>query len=134
MNKDDLKQEWSLLQNQFDSYEKHSLIIKLIHLTFVGLLLAMDKINVSIILVALCFWLLDGIWKTFQSRIETRLLKLEDWIKNEDDKLIVSHQFNSDFLSNRGGTAALIAEYIKNSLKPTVAFPHIILVLLLLVA
>ena len=137
MSDDNLNQEWALLQTQYDSYEKYSLLIKLIHLFFAGLVVTFGSVPMSVVFIALSFWLQDGIWKTFQSRIEKRLLRLEHLIglKQEIDEETTNQafQFNSQFLQNRGSHKELIKEYIKNALKPTVAFPHVILVFILMI-
>lgn len=118
----DLKSEWTLLQNQFDSYEKHSLIIKLVGiLVFSGAYFS-NKLGLITLVILLVIWFQDAIWKTFQSRIETRLLSLEQFIKNDADDA-VPFQFNSEFLSSRS-LKGLIAEYIGQARRPTVAFPH----------
>ncbi|MDC2888027.1 hypothetical protein [Psychrosphaera algicola] len=89
------------------------------------------------------FWLTDAIWKTFQFRIEDRLLMLEDALRPTDivaddktanneslgDSQITNDtqafQFNSAFLLTRPSTLGLILSYGKNALRPTVALPHI---------
>jgi len=124
-------QEWQLLQTQFDSYEKFSLIIKLIHLSLACLLLSFSQPSYLLIGLGGLFWLQDGIWKTFQARVETRLLKLEQNIEGENS--VRPFQFNSEFLAQRGSNLSLILEYLKQSLKPTVAFPHVVLLLIYLI-
>lgn len=73
----ELQAEWQVLQSQFDSYEKFSLIIKLVAIcTFAAFAITQD----SPVLFALTFamlWLQDAIWKTFQTRIEDRILAIE---------------------------------------------------------
>ena len=126
----DFKTEWCLLQNQFDSYEKHSLYIKLLGII---VMLAAEVLNVSsifIILILGVLWLQDAIWKTFQSRIEPRLLQLEGYIRkgSEDD----AFQFNSEYQKVRVTSLTLINEYLSQSIRPTVAFPHVVLILVLI--
>jgi hypothetical protein len=125
------KSEWCLLQNQFDSYEKHSLFIKL---TGIIVLLAAeisDSISIYVALILCVMWLQDAIWKTFQSRIETRLLHVENCIANESEGH--AFQFNSKYQSTRLSGLALVAEYVRQSLRPTVAFPYVALILMVLV-
>ena len=86
MDINEFKTEWCLLQNQFDSYEKHSLYIKLLNVLLFFVALTLDVISISIVPVFLLLWLQDGIWKTFQSRIEKRLLQVEKYIANSSEE------------------------------------------------
>jgi hypothetical protein len=129
-----LANEWSLLQHQCDSYEKHSLLIKLVAIAWFGAALLYDLSGVYPVLLLLIIWLQDAIWKTFQSRIEDHLLRLEQAIaaSNESGNPSVQpFQFNTRFLGNRRHGGALIIEYLKQALRPTVAYPHTVLVLML---
>jgi hypothetical protein len=131
MDKQEFKTEWCLLQNQFDSYEKHSLYIKLLSaiVLFISVILATTSPFIVLILAVL--WLQDAIWKTFQSRIETRLLSIEKYISEKIEE--GAFQFNSEFLKMRLGGLSLITEYVREAVRPTVAFPHIILILIFLI-
>ncbi|MBV1914559.1 MAG: hypothetical protein KUG72_04185 [Pseudomonadales bacterium] len=134
MQTSDLAAEWSLLQNQFDSYEKYSLLIKL---TAIGVLAAAyfsDHLSVFVLFLLLTLWLQDAIWKTFQSRIDIRLLQLEQYLSSEhplENRDGKAYQFNSLYLQNRPGSIALVKEYLRQALRPTIAFPHLVLVLIL---
>lgn len=123
-----LHQEWSELQGQYDSYEKYSLLIKLVNVTLVVVLMAMASKACFAVLVSAVLWLQDAIWKTFQARIEQRLLVVESAIK--DGQTEQAMQYNSAWLGNRPGAIGLVAEYLLNALRPTVAFPHIVLLAL----
>jgi hypothetical protein len=133
-NKLHIASEWSLLQKQFDNYEKHSLLIKL---SSIGILSAgyfTNHLSAFVLLLLLILWLQDAIWKTFQARIDTRLLQLEDYLSNEhtlENRDGIAFQFNSLYAQNRPGNVDLLKEYLGQSLRPTVAFPHIVLVTLL---
>ena len=120
--------EWCLLQNQFDSYEKHSLYIKLI--SIIVLLIAKMSSAPSLFIVPLLavLWLQDVIWNTFQSRIEARLLQVEKCISEKSERGMF--QFNSAFQKARLRGLSLINEYIRQSIRPTIAFPHVALILL----
>ncbi len=128
-----LASEWVVLQNQFDSYEKCSLLVKVVSIVLLAAAVLLDALSLYILLLLLILWLQDAIWKTFQSRIESRLLVLEEHLA--DEGLAESHQkkayqFNRQFLNNRPGSIVLILEYTRQALKPTVAFPHVLLVLI----
>lgn len=96
------------------------------------------------LILVLTLWLQDGIWKTFQSRTEHRLVQIEQTLvdgistaRNTDAELttaLVAFQFNHSFINQRPSGFKLIMEYGKQALRPTVAFPHLILVLVLLLA
>ena len=119
--------EWRLLQNQFDSYEKHSLYIKLLSIIAVLVVEIMDAVNIFIALALVVLWLQDAIWKTFQSRIEPRLLQVEKYISEKSEAS--AFQFNSEYQRTRLYGVSLISEYLRQSIRPTVAFPHIVLIL-----
>jgi hypothetical protein len=140
-----LQNEWLTLQTQFDSYEKCSLAIKLFNVLLASLSLFVLHANIWALIICAVVWLQDGIWKTFQSRIAQRLEVVESAIKHcstehssEDsskqnvDSSHLPMQFNSTWEESRPGAVGLVAEYIKNSIKPTVAFPHVILIALII--
>ena len=124
----DIKGEWSFLQGQYESYEKFSLLIKLSGVGLISIAYFLDSIDVLIVFVLLVLWMQDSIWKTFQSRIETRLLQIEKFIlKAEDGK---AYQFNSEYLKKRLRNIELISEYLQQAVRPTVAFPHCVLIVM----
>ena len=131
MERKEFKTEWCLLQNQFDSYEKNSLYIKLLSIIVLLAVEISDAISIVIVLVLVVLWLQDAIWKTFQSRIEPRLLRIEKYISEESDES--AFQFNSEYHSVHLSGLSLINEYVRQSIRPTVAFPHIVLILILLI-
>lgn len=131
MDKNEFKTEWCLLQNQFDSYEKHSLYIKLLSVIVLLTAEISNVINIFIVLILAVLWLQDAIWKTFQSRIEPRLLQIEKYISEESEES--AFQFNSAYHKTSLSGLSLITEYVHQSIRPTVAFPHIVLILILLV-
>jgi hypothetical protein len=129
METKEFKTEWCLLQNQFDSYEKHSLQIKLLS---VMVLLAAEMSDLNTLftgLLLMVLWLQDAIWKTFQSRIESRLLQLEKYISEGSEES--PFQFNSEYHKVRLRGGALISEYLRQSIRPTVAFPYVVLIVIL---
>lgn len=131
MEKNELKTEWCLLQNQFDSYEKYSLHIKLLSII---LLLAAEMsgvVSIVVVLILMVLWFQDAIWKTFQSRIETRLLQVEKYILEKNDES--AFQFNSEYHKIRLNGLSLVSEYVRQSVRPTVAFPHVVLILIVLI-
>lgn len=135
METKEFQTEWCLLQNQFDSYEKHSLYIKLLSVTVLLAAEALGVISIFMLLILAVLWVQDAIWKTFQSRIESRLLQIEKSIlegSGEGSEKDVC-QFNTEYQKVRLSGLSLINEYARQSMRPTVAFPHIVLILILLV-
>lgn len=136
MTQADLSNEWMLLQNQYDSYEKYSLVIKLLAMVMFYFAHVSEKVGWIILFLLAVFWLQDAIWKTFQSRIELRLLALEEALSDRQTDLnndFVAYQFNRIFLAKRPSQLGLIKEYLRQSIRPTVAFPYVILIALLIV-
>jgi len=125
MKNNEFTTEWCLLQNQFDSYEKHSLYIKLVSVAVLLMAEMSGKIDITIAFILLVLWLQDAIWKTFQSRIEPRLFQIEKNILDENNESVC--QFNSEYYKVRLKGKALIGEYLSQSIRPTVAFPHVFL-------
>jgi hypothetical protein len=121
--------EWCLLQNQFESYEKHSLYIKLSSILMLFLSEIFSVSMTSIFLILLVLWLQDAIWKTFQSRIEPRLLKIEKNIREKTEGS--EFQFNKEYQLVETSGLSKILEYAKQAIRPTVAFPHIVLMIIL---
>lgn len=141
LQRQELIQEWQLLQQEFDSYEKYSLLIKLVAVVLFIYCFSND-VRLWLVLFGLfVLWGQDAIWKTFQSRIEIRLLSLEAALAaivneqnestnssaNEPSDVIIAFQFNLEFAAQRGGIVNLIKEYTAQALRPTVLFPHALL-------
>lgn len=80
--------------------------------------------------ILVVLWLQDSIFKTFQSRIEPRLYQIEIIISEEAKENVF--QFNSEYQKVRLSGFALIGEYIRQAIRPTVVFPHAALILILL--
>jgi hypothetical protein len=130
MKRTELTQEWQLLQNQYDSYEKYSLLIKLVNIVLFSIALLMGIVNIVILLVLLVVWLQDAVWKTFQSRIDDRLVQLEVALADDTATSAIPFQYNREFAQNRPSTIGLIASYLSQAVRPTVAFPHVVLVMI----
>jgi hypothetical protein len=125
-----LGQEWQTLQANHEQYEKSALLIKLTCLVLSTASLAFGIPLVWIaITIALC-WLQDGIFKTFQSRLADRLLRIEAQLRQPQSPQLAM-QLHSEWLSSRPGTLALVIGYIASAGRPTVAFPYLPLLLLL---
>ncbi len=128
----DLQNEWVIIHGDIEKYEKFSLTIKLFSVLVSALLIAyvVDK-WVAVVLI-LVLWLQDGIWKTFQKRLEIRIVYIEQKLQNKTDKNSLAFQLYSQWEDKRQGVAELIKEYLINAAKPTVAYPYALLALLIL--
>ncbi len=131
--KNDSHNEWVILHGDIEKYERFSLVIKLVSVlisVFSMAFIANGWIAVAVILV---LWLQDGIWKTFQKRLGTRIIFIEQKLKNESVEDGMAFQLYSQWGDKRQGAVGLVKEYLLNSIKPTVAYPYAFLVLLVLI-
>lgn len=138
----DLIKEWQALHNCYESYERFALIIKLLSVVLTVLLIIFAQPNIVTLLMLAVLWLQEGIWKTYQARTNDRIELIEEALLNiklEDKSLVnknntIAFQFYHQWSENRTGSASLIKEYIKNSIKPTVIFPYVPLMVIALIA
>ena len=141
-HKADLVKEWQQLHSSNEKYEHFALLIKLVAVMLTVLLIMGDQPNTIVLLVMAVLWLQEGIWKTYQSRTNDRIELLEQAllaIKLEDKCLAgenntIAFQFYHQWSQNRAGSVELIKEYIKNSVKPTVIYPYVPLMVIALIA
>ncbi len=122
-----LHHEWLALQGQHERYEALALGVKLV--AFVATVMVSDN-TLALALLAL-LWLQEAVLKTFQSRLGERLLAVEQGLTAGD---AVAMQLHSDWLTNRPRGAGLVAAYLKSALRPTVALPYPLLMLLVMAA
>lgn len=120
-----LAHEWAVLQNNIEQYERHALWVKLIAVALSAQLgwLGWPLLGVAIVAV---LWLQEAIFRTSQSRLGDRMLALEHQIG------IGAHQLHTAWHASRPGTLGLIREYLRQSVRPTVAFPYPVLMLVLI--
>jgi hypothetical protein len=127
-----LTHEWATLQNNHEQHERNSLLIKL---AGVALLAASPALTLSApasVALLLVLWLQEAIFRTFQARLGERILRIEQLLREGAIQAAAPCQLHSEWLASRPGTAGLLAEYGKNMLRPTVAFPYAVLVLICL--
>lgn len=121
-------QEWSVLQKLYERYEFSALAIKLtaVVLFFAGIVIELHGIWLMLLLAVL--WLQEGIFKTYQARLGTRLLALEQGLAaGEPIRVFALH---SDWLAQRKGLIGQLREYLGSTVRPTVAFPYLVLLVL----
>lgn len=130
-----LGREWITLQDNHEQYEKGCLLIKLfaIALCAVGFMFALHE--VVMVLLLLVVWLQEGIFRTSQARLGARIMRVEHALNNADSDdgsgAIVAFQLHSEWHAARPGGLGLLYEYVSNALRPTVAFPYVALLLLI---
>jgi len=120
-----LSQEWTSLHQDHERYDRYGLLIKLtaVLTCLISLGLAM---NLWLALVfVLVLWLQEGIWRTVQTRTSERLLVIENMLAESVDQ--TGMQFYSNWEATRPDTSGLIKEYLRNAIRPTVAYPYVIL-------
>ena len=125
-----LSLEWKILQNNYEQYEKSTLLIKLtsIILYAIGRMLAPNVFLLSAIVFFL--WLQESIFRTYQSRLGTRILHIEELLRQPIQAEGNAFQLHSEWLAKRKGFAGLMSEYAANAARPTVAFPYLALLLI----
>ena len=121
-------QEWSVLQKLHERYEFGALTIKLtaVVLFFAGIVIELHAAWLVLLLAVL--WLQEGIFKTYQGRMGTRLLALELGMAAGETMPVFA--FHSDWLAQRKGLTGQLREYLGSTVRPTVAFPYLVLLLL----
>ncbi|TYK65644.1 hypothetical protein [Colwellia echini] len=126
--------QWQTLHNSHEDYEKYALIIKI-----VAILICLVSVIYSIstfvgLLLLATLWLQEGIWKTFQQRTESAIIAVEEKLALlTTDTDTIPYLFYTQWHANRSGVTALIAEYIANALKPTVIYPYLPLMLIVII-
>ncbi len=123
-----LQQEWHSLHNNVEQSEGRALLIKLLAvvLCLLGLLFGLNVHLLALLLMVL--WLQEAIWKTFQGRIESRLLALErTWSGDDEAAMVLS--FYTRWMADRPGPKGLLIEYLSSMARPTVAYPYLPLIL-----
>ncbi|BCG62757.1 MAG: hypothetical protein methR_P0407 [Methyloprofundus sp.] len=126
MNK--LQNEWNILHQDIEKYARFSLLIKLFSVLVCLLAFTYQLSAWLAILFILILWLQNGIWQTFQARLEKRILFIEQQIQSSTNSDDMAFQLYSQFQEQRLGAVGLVKEYCINSLKPTIAYPFVLLV------
>ncbi|MBC7512876.1 MAG: hypothetical protein H7234_00380 [Herminiimonas sp.] len=129
-----LAQEWCALQHDHEQYEKNALLLKIVAivLCFIALAVVVDLLLVGLLIAAI--WLQEAIVRTSQARLGLRLLQIEESLRCGVPVLHRAFQLHSDWLARRGGSLRLLREYGLNAVRPTVAFPYVALLAVLLAA
>ena len=123
-------QEWATLQNQHEAYESRGLLIKLLAVVLVA---AEGSVSLSVpaaAMLVLMLWAQEAIMKTWQARLGARLLVVEAALGSQATSATRPFQLHTQWQAQRTGTVTLLREYGKSALRPTVAFPYAVLLVL----
>lgn len=120
--------EWTVLQPLYERYEFGALAIKLtaIVLLFAGI--AIELHGAWILMLLAVLWLQEGIFKTCQARLGERLLVIERHLAADDTS--GAFALHRSWQAQRRGVFGLVREYLSSAVRPTVAFPYLVLLLL----
>jgi hypothetical protein len=129
-----LAAEWQTLQTQHEQYERGALAIKLSCLAVAVVALAAKLPGLLACGVIALFWVQEGVFKTFQARLGERLLRVEALLSQAGATPGQAMQLHSEWLAGRPGGFALIGEYLASTVRPTVAFPYVPMLLVAAVA
>lgn len=123
--------EWAVLQILHERYEFGALAIKLtaVVLFFAGIVIDLHATWLMLLMAVL--WLQEGIFKTSQSRLGARLLQLEQLLAEGNGGQGEAFQLHTRWATQRPGTIGLVGEYLRSAMRPTVAFPYAVLLLVL---
>lgn len=123
-----LQQEWNTLQNNIERYEHSALWLKL---AAVALTLSSGSLSPWLTpALLLILWLMEGIFRTSQARLGERIVLIEPLIAAGEADTGKACQLHSQWLAQRPGTFGLLLEYARSALRPTVAFPYPLLLVL----
>ncbi len=126
-----LGKEWQTLQTQVEHSERQLLWVKLFAVLLVVIVWPMGDRGVLLGIVLLAvLWLQNAIYATFQARMVARLEAVEAAFVDGDG--VTPFQLNTQWQQQRPGQLGLIAQYACHALRPTVAFPYLVLLVLML--
>lgn len=123
-----LGEEWITLQNNYEQYERNGLFIKLTCIVLFAVGFAMGFNGFWMSALVLLLWVQEAIFRTYQSRLGSRLLRLESLLKQGAASDGGAFQLHTQWLAGRPGFTGLLMEYGASACRPTVAFPYLVLV------
>ncbi len=130
-----LGKEWQTLQNNYEQYEKMALAVKLlgVALCFVTFAVPVDVLLSCAVLMVL--WIQEAILRTSQARLGERLMRIETLMQQPKGAAGGSkdspYALHSGWQATRPKTLGLLGEYLSHMQRPTIAFPYVALLLLL---
>jgi hypothetical protein len=125
-----LEREWMVLQGNIEQHERNALFIKLVAVfLFTAAVLFSLAGDLTAWLIAI-LWIQEAMLRTFQARIGTRILRIEEMLRGAAGQAM---QLHTDWIATRNGLAGMVLEYAASAIRPTVAFPYAVLLLVDLV-
>jgi hypothetical protein len=126
-----LGHEWSALHRDCEAAERSALWIKLaaVALTVWATTWSVDTALALVLLAVL--WLQEAIVRTGQARLVDRLLQVEALLRDGAAGAAQACQLYSQWQAGRPGLGGLLGQYLAAALRPTVAFPYVVLLVLL---
>lgn len=128
-----LETEWVILHEGIEKYERPALALKAGALILTLVFLFTPLSSLWFISLTLLIWLQEGIWRTSQARMEQRILHVERALQM-NETVTEPFQMYSQWQTYRGSQADLVAEYLANARRPTVAYPYLVMIILTLLA
>lgn len=125
-----LGKEWQTLQDNHEQHEQNALFIKLACLALCMAGLASGLALIWIAFTVVICWIQEGIFKTYQSRLGDRLLSVEALLA-QPNSTPSAMQLHTGWLASRPGGGALLGGYLISAVRPTVAFPYLPILLML---
>ncbi|MFT3718184.1 hypothetical protein [Pseudorhodoferax sp.] len=126
-----LGREWSALHHDCERGEASALWIKLAAVAVAVVAVALGFDAVLTMALVLVLWVQEGIVRTGQSRLVARLLRVEALLREPAAGAGQGCQLYSEWQAGRPGIVGLLGEYLAHAARPTVAFPYVVLMLLL---
>src|SRR5258708_6353175 len=98
--REELKAEYTILQGQYEAFDARALTIKSWSAPLIagGVGVGLKEsaaLIVAAIIAALCLWLTEAIWKSFQYCYTDRIKLIEAWFRGEKNSDIVPFQIYS---------------------------------------
>ncbi len=127
-----LAQEWTTLQNNHEWHERSALLIKLVAVVLCAVAWVAESRPALAGALVLLLWFQEAILKTWQARLADRLMLIEAAFQHTAPDSDAPFQLHLQWQAQRPGLAGLLADYGRNALRPTVAFPYVVLLGLVL--
>jgi hypothetical protein len=125
-----LEREWVVLQGNIEQHERNALVVKLVAVfLFTAAVLFSLAGDLTAWLIAI-LWVQEAMLRTFQARMGTRILRIEEMLRGAAGQAM---QLHTDWIATRKGLAGMVFEYAASAIRPTVAFPYAVLLLVDLV-
>ncbi|MET0962885.1 MAG: hypothetical protein ABWY05_08710 [Noviherbaspirillum sp.] len=118
--------EWAILQHNHEQYEKSCLLIKLGAVALFVFCVALAMPAAAVLSLLLILWVQEAVCRTSQSRVGARIVQVEQ-MSREGSTQAAGYQLHTEWQASRPGSGGLLAEYGRSMLRPTVAFPYIVL-------